>query len=105
MPPRYAFYDSSDEEAGETPADKHSDERLEKGLRDTVASIFRSGKLEELTVKRVRLATETTLGLEEGFFKGHEEWKSRSESVIKEEAVFICGFLDDMALANVSGII
>ncbi|CRG88193.1 hypothetical protein PISL3812_05220 [Talaromyces islandicus] len=85
MPPRYAFYDSSDEETGETD-NKCSDERLEKGLRDTVASIFRSGKLEELTVKRVRLATETTLGLEEGFFKAHQEWKPRSETVIKEEA-------------------
>lgn len=84
MPPRYAFNDSSDEE---TPDDKYSEERLEKGLRSTVASIFRSGKLEELTVKRVRLATETALGLEEGFFKGHEEWKSRSETVVKEEAV------------------
>lgn len=90
MPPRYAFSDSSDEEAGDTPDNKYSDERLEKGLRGTVAGIFRSGKLEELTVKRVRLATETTLGLEEGFFKAHEEWKSRSETVIKEEAVCLC---------------
>jgi hypothetical protein len=89
MPPRYVFNDSSDEETGETDT-KYSDERLEKGLRDTVASIFRSGKLEELTVKRVRRATETTLGLEEGFFKAHEEWKARSEIVIKEEAVCLC---------------
>jgi len=87
MPRRYTFSDSSDDEIGESPSNKYSNDRLEQGLRDTVKRVFRSGNLEELTVKRVRLATEATLGLEQGFFKGHEEWKSRSETVIKEEVV------------------
>ncbi|KAK2810144.1 hypothetical protein FQN49_008554 [Arthroderma sp. PD_2] len=60
-------------------------ETLEQGLRDTVANIYKSGKLDELTVKRVRLATEQKLGLEEGFFKNHNEWKPRSDEIIKDE--------------------
>ncbi|KAH8693959.1 putative transcriptional regulator [Talaromyces proteolyticus] len=86
MAPRYALQESSDEEAGDEMSNIHSDERLAKGLRDTVARVYESGNLQELTVKRVRLATETALGLEEGFFKGHEQWKAKSETIIKEEA-------------------
>ncbi|WEW59912.1 hypothetical protein PRK78_005394 [Emydomyces testavorans] len=58
---------------------------LEKALRDAVAQIFRSRNLEELTVKRVRLAAEKSLGLEAGFFKGDEVWKLKSDRIIKEE--------------------
>ena len=64
-----------------------ADEVLERGLRDAVAKIFQSGKMEELTVKRVRLATEKALGLEDGFFKGDEIWKPKSDRIIKQEAV------------------
>lgn len=87
MPRRRIIEDSSVEETNDSPNSTPSDDRLEKTLRDTVANIFRTGKLEELTVKRVRLATETALGLEEGFFKAHEEWKTRSDQIIKDEAV------------------
>jgi len=66
---------------------ENADEVLEKGLRDAVAKIFQSGRMEELTVKRVRLATEKALGLEDGFFKGDEIWKLRSDRIIKQEAV------------------
>jgi len=66
---------------------ENADEVLEKGLRDAVAKIFQSGRVEELTVKRVRLATEKALGLEDGFFKGDEIWKPRSDQIIKQEAV------------------
>jgi len=66
---------------------ENADEVLEKGLRDAVAKIFQSGRMEELTVKRVRLATEKALGLEDGFFKGNEIWKPRSDRIIKQEAV------------------
>ncbi|EFR02866.1 hypothetical protein MGYG_05867 [Nannizzia gypsea CBS 118893] len=58
---------------------------IEQGLRDTVANIYRSGNLDELTVKRVRLATEQSLGLEQGFLKAHEEWKRKSDEIIKDE--------------------
>ncbi|KAG5289974.1 transcriptional regulator [Histoplasma ohiense] len=63
-----------------------SDEILEKGLRDTVAAIFKRGNLDELTVKRVRSGTEKALGLEEGFYKNDEVWKARSDQIIKREA-------------------
>lgn len=87
MPRRRIIEDSSDEETNDSPSSIPSNDRLEKALRDTVANIFRTGKLEELTVKRVRTATETALGLEEGFFKAHEDWKTRSDQIIKDEAV------------------
>ena len=64
-----------------------SDNALEQGLRDEVAAIFKSGRMEELTVKRVRLATEKNLGLAEGFFKSKGDWKIRSDKVIKDEVV------------------
>jgi hypothetical protein len=51
--------------------------------------VFRIDNLEELTVKRVRLATEKALGLDKGFFKGDERWKTKSDQIIKNEAV--CG--------------
>lgn len=65
------------------------DETIEQGLRDVVANIFQKGTLDDLTVKRVRAATEKSLGLDEGFFKGDESWKPRSDAVIKQEAVFM----------------
>lgn len=64
-----------------------TDHALEKALRKTVASIFKTGNIADLTVKRVRLATEKDLGLEEGFFKGHADWKAKSDTIIKDEAV------------------
>lgn len=93
MPRRRIIEESSDEETNNSSNSISSDGRLEKALRDTVANIFRTGKLEELTVKRVRLAAETTLGLDEGFFKAHDEWKTRSEQIIKDEAVRVTLFL------------
>lgn len=87
MPLRRILDDSSDEEINDVIDQSPSDERLEKGLRDAVTKIVRTGELENLTVKRVRLATESALGLEEGFFKSHNKWKSRSEQIIKAEAV------------------
>ncbi|PGH23816.1 hypothetical protein AJ80_02064 [Polytolypa hystricis UAMH7299] len=79
-----AASDSSDGEL--SSMDIPSDDVLEKGLRDVVAKIFKTGNLEELTVKRIRSATEKALGLDEGFFKNDEAWKQRSDKIIKEEA-------------------
>lgn len=64
-------------------------EVLEDGLRDTVKGIFESGDLDGLTVKRVRLATEKALGLQEGFFKADKLWKQRSDQIIKDEVVYM----------------
>ncbi|KAJ5289053.1 hypothetical protein N7478_002083, partial [Penicillium angulare] len=82
MAPTYNLSDSESEaEATTTP----SDSVLEKGLRDEVAGIFKSGNMEELTVKRVRLSVEKKLGLTEGYFKQTGDWKTRSEEIIKAE--------------------
>lgn len=60
---------------------------MEKALRDAVARIYHIGKMEDLTVKRVRGTVETSLGLEEGFFKADSAWKGRSDGIIKDEVV------------------
>lgn len=75
----------SDSELSEPPT-VPSEKVLTKGLRDAVAKIFKTGKEEELTVKRVRLAAETALGLEDGFFKS-AEWKDKSNQIIRDEVV------------------
>ncbi|KAL3463040.1 hypothetical protein BJX64DRAFT_132465 [Aspergillus heterothallicus] len=62
-----------------------SDVQLEKALRDAVARIYETGKMEELTVKRIRLAAEKALQLDEGFFKTNGDWKARSEQIIRDE--------------------
>ena len=72
------------------------DSDLENALRAKVQQIFRLGNLDELTVKRVRRAVETELGLEVDYFKD-EVWRGRSKSIIESEVVcdasllvFIC---------------
>lgn len=86
---------SDSEFDGETDAPgAHSDQTLEQNLRDQVSAIFKSGNMEELTVKRVRLAVENKLGLTSGYFKSTGDWKARSEEIIREEVVSIslrCG--------------
>ncbi|KAJ5780559.1 hypothetical protein N7457_005719 [Penicillium paradoxum] len=90
MAPKYAFTlsDSESEAEVEMPS-APSDQALESGLRETVAAIFKSGNMEELTVKRVRLAAEVKLGLAEGYFKSTGVWKMRSEEIIKDEVVSV----------------
>ncbi|PLB52754.1 hypothetical protein P170DRAFT_434474 [Aspergillus steynii IBT 23096] len=83
MAPRYALSDSEAESELDQPT-APSDDALEKALRDTVAEIYRTGNMEELTVKRVRLAAEKSLQLEPGFFKTDNAWKTKSEQIIRE---------------------
>jgi hypothetical protein len=61
-----------------------SDAILEKTLRD----IVRKAEVDPITVKRVRTAAEERLGLDPGFFKGHDEWEEKSKDII--EAAFVC---------------
>lgn len=68
-------------------AEAPSDNVLAEALRNTVIETFKSGNLEELTVKRVRMATEKRLQLEEGFFRNNAVWKEKSMEIIKAEAV------------------
>ncbi|CAG8232190.1 unnamed protein product [Penicillium salamii] len=84
MPPKYRMSDSESEAEAEAPS-THSDHSLEKALREQVASIFKSGNMAELTVKRVRHAVENKLGLTAEYFKTTGDWKKRSEEIIKEE--------------------
>ncbi|CAG8423901.1 unnamed protein product [Penicillium salamii] len=84
MPPKYRMSDSESEAEAEAPS-THSDQYLEKALREQVASIFKSGNMAELTVKRVRHAVENKLGLTAEYFKTTGDWKKRSEEIIKEE--------------------
>ncbi|KAL2835049.1 transcriptional regulator [Aspergillus cavernicola] len=87
MPPRYSLPESESEsepDQSET-ASQPSDKELEKALRDVVARIYKTGNMEELTVKRVRLAAEKSLQLEMGFYKTNGDWKTRSDQIIKDE--------------------
>ena len=60
---------------------------LEQALKNVVHDIYKSGDLENLTVKRVRKAAEENLDLEEGFFKNDKTWKDKSKDVILSEVV------------------
>lgn len=88
MPRKFGFTLSDSESEAEVEAPSPpSDEALEKSLRETVAEIFKSGNMDELTVKRVRLAAETKLNLAAGYYKSTGVWKMRSEEIIKDEVV------------------
>ncbi|OQD82009.1 hypothetical protein PENANT_c024G09080 [Penicillium antarcticum] len=75
----------SDSEEEDVAPTAPSDQTLAKGLRDGVTGVYKSGNMEELTVKRVRLAVEKQLGLTEGYFKSTSDWKARSEEIIRDE--------------------
>lgn len=90
MAPRYAVSDSDSGDERPLP----STAKMEKALRDAVAGVFRARNMDELTVKRMRMAAEKTLGLEEGFFKRDAEWKGESERIIKDEVVSLDTFCD-----------
>lgn len=64
------------------------DSDLENALRVKVQQIFRLGNLDELTVKRVRRAVETELGLELDHFKD-QAWREKSKSIIESEVVCV----------------
>ncbi|KAJ5111260.1 hypothetical protein N7532_001795 [Penicillium argentinense] len=85
MAPKYALSDSESESEADAP-NAPSETKLEKTLRDEVAARWKAGKQEELTVKRVRLAVEQELKLEEGFFKTGD-WKEKSAEIIRNEVI------------------
>lgn len=73
----------SDSELSDAPP---SDDILEQELRQVVRDTYKTGNLEDLTVKRVRLAAEKSLRLPEGFYKS-DAWKTRSKDLIESEVV------------------
>ncbi|MCJ1357918.1 MAG: hypothetical protein MMC33_007914 [Icmadophila ericetorum] len=62
-----------------------TDEKLEQALRQAVKTVYENGDLDNLTVKRMRIAAEEDLGLDAGFFK-EGKWKDTSKRIIEEEA-------------------
>lgn len=64
-----------------------SEAAISNKLRDVVVAIHKTGKTEELTVKRVRARAEKELGLDEGFFKTNSSWKQKSQDAIVEAVV------------------
>lgn len=70
-----------------TPTGRPSNTVLESTLRRVVDELFRAKNFEELTVQRVRLATEKSLGLEDEFFKTDRAWNKKSKTIITEAVV------------------
>lgn len=67
-----------------------SDATLEQALRHAVQNVYKSGDLEQLTVKRLRKAAEEDLDLQAGFFKQGAAWKEKSKAIIESEVVSNC---------------
>ncbi|KAF2195340.1 hypothetical protein K469DRAFT_649183 [Zopfia rhizophila CBS 207.26] len=57
---------------------------ITRAIRDAVIGIYKSGKIEDLTVKRVRARVEEELGLPAEFLKTSSEWKQKSHDIIHE---------------------
>ena len=55
-------------------------------LRIEVAKMFKAGTETSTTIKEIRQAAESALGLERGFYSTFE-WKSKSKGIVKEEVV------------------
>jgi hypothetical protein len=68
-------------------AARPSEATISNKLRDIVIAIHKSGKAEELTVKRVRARAEKELDLDEGFFKTDATWKEKSQKTIVDAVV------------------
>ncbi|KAF6219406.1 hypothetical protein HO133_005232 [Letharia lupina] len=69
---------------------------LEQALRNAVREVYRSGDLDQLTVKRIRKFVETDLDLQDDFFKNDPAWKGKSRNLIQSE-------VDSQADANANG--
>lgn len=76
-----------------------SDATLEQALRNAVRKVYKSGKLEELTVKRIRKSTEGKLDLQDDFFKNDSAWKEKSKDIIQSEVVRVrpCPFAAEIS--------
>ena len=61
------------------------DFELENSLRREVNRATKNN--EEITLKFIRTASETRLGLPEGFYKNHELWKGKSKTVVLNQIV------------------
>lgn len=64
-----------------------SQEVLEQALRNAVREVYRSGDLDDLTVKRIRKCVEADLKLQDDFFKNDPSWRDESKTIIQSEVV------------------
>ena len=71
----------------DSEADRPSEATIANRLRDIVIAIHKSGKTDDLTVKRVRARAEKELGLDDGFFKTDSAWKEKSQKTIVDAVV------------------
>jgi NAD(P)H-hydrate repair Nnr-like enzyme with NAD(P)H-hydrate epimerase domain len=71
----------------DSEGDRPSEATLARKLREVVIAIHKTGKTEDLTVKRVRARAEKELGLDEGFFKADSSWKQKSQDQIVDAVV------------------
>ncbi|KAG9193339.1 hypothetical protein G6011_03374 [Alternaria panax] len=74
----------------DSEAARPSEATITARLRDVVIAIHKSGKSDDLTVKRVRARAERELGLDEGFFKTDSAWKDRSQKAIMDAVEKFC---------------
>lgn len=58
---------------------------LERSLREAVLKAVQAE--EEFSYRSIRTTSEAELGLQSGFYKGHEEWNQRSKNVIDDQIV------------------
>lgn len=64
-----------------------SEAAISRKLREVVIAIHKTGKAEDLTIKRVRVRAEKELGLEDGFLKKDSVWKQKSNDIIMQAVV------------------
>ncbi len=76
--------DSDLSEASKTPAPP--DIELEQALRRAVVKAQKDG-VDGFSLKYIRTAAETKLGLTPGFYKSDADWNQRSKDIINEQMV------------------
>jgi hypothetical protein len=67
--------------------DLPSEAVISRALRDIVITIHKSGKPQDLTVKRVRNRAEEALDLPADFLKSDVKWKQKSSDLIRDAVV------------------
>ena len=74
----------SDSELSDDPGTPlPSDNELEQSLRREVVKGLKTS--DNVTVKRIRAASEKRLGLPEDFYKSHASWKDKSKGIIEDQ--------------------
>lgn len=75
--------DSELSEASHTPVPP--DDELEQSLRREVVQAAKANN--DFTLRQIREASEKSLGLPVGFYKGHESWNAKSKEIVRDQIV------------------